>query len=89
MVNSKPDSFLEGFLALYERLTNLSLVNLTFRTTMESTKKDKSTRVYFEWLNNNIEYQNWLKACPYQFIDFREKSDKSIQIKFKNAHLFD
>ena len=56
---------------------------------MESTKKDKSTKVYFEWLNNNIEYQNWLKACPYQFVDFREKSDKSIQIKFKNAHLFD
>ena len=56
---------------------------------MESTKKDKSTRVYFEWLNNNVEYQLWLKACPYQFIDFREKADKSIQIKFKNAHLFD
>ena len=44
---------------------------------------------YFSWLNNNIEYQNWLKACPYQFIDFREKADKSIQIKFKNAYLFD
>ena len=52
-------------------------------------EKDKSTRVYFEWLNNNVEYQLWLKACPYQFIDFREKADKSIQIKFKNAHLFD
>ena len=56
---------------------------------MESTKKDKSTRVYFEWLNNDVEYQLWLKACPYQFIDFRENPDKSIQIKFKNAHLFD
>ena len=58
---------------------------------MESTKqdKDKSTRVYFEWLNANAEYQLWLKACPYQFIDFRENPDKSIQIKFKNAHLFD
>ena len=58
---------------------------------MESTKqdKDKSTRVYFEWLNANAEYQLWLKACPYQFIDFREKSDLSIQIKFKNSHLFD
>ena len=52
-------------------------------------EKDKSTRVYFEWLNNNVEYQLWLKDCPYQFIDFREKADKSIQIKFKNAHLFD
>ena len=56
---------------------------------MDKIKKDKSTRVYFEWLNNNIEYQNWLKACPYQFIDFRENSDKSITFKFKNAHLFD
>tara|TARA_A100001391_G_scaffold134125_1_gene93060 strand:- start:63 stop:257 length:195 start_codon:yes stop_codon:yes gene_type:complete len=44
---------------------------------------------YFGWLNNNVEYQNWLKACPYQFVDFREKSDLSIQIKFKNSHLFD
>ena len=52
-------------------------------------EKDKSTRVYFEWLNNNPEYYFWLKDCPYQFIDFREKADKSIQIKFKNAHLFD
>ena len=58
---------------------------------MESTKqdKDKSTRVYVEWLNNAIEYQEWLKACPYQFIDFRENPDKSITFKFKNAHLFD
>ena len=52
-------------------------------------EKDKSTRVYFEWLNNNPEYHFWLKDCPYQFIDFRENPDKSITFKFKNAHLFD
>ena len=56
---------------------------------MDKIKKDESTKVYFAWLNNNPEYHFLLKDCPYQFIDFREKSDKSIQIKFKNAHLFD
>lgn len=56
---------------------------------MDKIKKDKSTRVYFEWLNNNAEYHFWLKDCPYQFIDFRENPDKSITFKFKNAHLFD
>ena len=56
---------------------------------MDKIKKDKSTRVYFAWLNNNPEYHFWLKDCPYQFIDFRENPDKSITFKFKNAHLFD
>jgi hypothetical protein len=43
------ESFSEGFLALSERLINLSLVNLTFRTTMESKqmKLSKETRFYY------------------------------------------
>ena len=44
---------------------------------------------YFGWLNNNVEFQNWLKDCPYQLVNYREKSDLNIEIKFKNSYLFD
>ena len=44
---------------------------------------------YFGWLNNNVEFQKWLKDCPYQLVNYREKSDLNIEIKFKNSYLFD
>jgi len=79
------DSFLEGFLALSERLINLSLVNLTFRTTMES-KKQK----YIKFLNENESFQNWIKNSPMQIIGFSVIEDSEdetlkVQLLFKNA----
>ena len=50
-----------------------------------TTKAEK----YFGWLNNNVEFQKWLKDCPYQLVNYREKSDLNIEIKFKNSYLFD
>jgi len=53
---------------------------------MDNSKKAER---YFGWLNNNVEFQNWLKSCPYQLVNYREKSDLNIEIKFKNSYLFD
>ena len=52
-------------------------------------EKDKSTRVYFEWLSCNIEYQTWLLSCPFDLELLQENNDKSITFKFAHAHLFD
>ena len=56
---------------------------------MDKIKKDKSTIVYFEWLSCDIEFQNWLQACPYSLELLQQNNDKSITFKFKHAHLFD
>lgn len=51
--------------------------------------QNKSTRVYFEWLSCDIEFQNWLKSCPYDLSLLQQNNDKSITFKFAHAHLFD
>ena len=51
--------------------------------------QNKSTRVYFKWLSCDIEFQNWLKSCPYDLNLLRQNNDKSITFKFAHAHLFD
>jgi len=52
-------------------------------------EQDKSTRVYFEWLSCDIEFQNWLQSCPYNLELLQQNNDKSITFKFAHAHLFD
>jgi len=49
---------------------------------------DKSKEKYIEFLNNSIEFQNWLKKSPFQIVDFRLTNKKEIQILFKNNYLF-
>ena len=76
------DSFLEGFHALYERLINLSLTNLTFRTTMESNKQ-----TYAEFLNESEVFADWLKQIPFNFdlCGLKVNKDNSVTMVFKNS----
>ena len=49
----------------------------------------KAKLKYIEFLNNSIEFQNWLKKSPFQIVDFRLTDKKEIKILFKNNYLFD
>ena len=49
----------------------------------------KARLKYIEFLNNSIEFQNWLKKSPFQIVDFRLTEQKEIKILFKNNYLFD
>ena len=50
---------------------------------------DKARLKYIEFLNNSIEFQNWLKKSPFQIVDFRLTDKKEIKILFKNSYLFE
>ena len=49
----------------------------------------KAKLKYIEFLNNSIEFQNWLKKSPFQIVDFRLTDKKEIKILFKNNYFFD
>ena len=56
---------------------------------LEDVYMDKAKLKYIEFLNNSIEFQNWLKKSPFQIIDFRLTDQKEIKILFKNNYLFE